>query len=134
MSKAVGVLGSLQLWSERPYRFVNKAQAEFGCRTKRFRQIRPLLVQELAPPVTDGGLGVGNALPFSRTPNKLRAPHRLHYETPHAGDTGVNRHLPTIGENNVRIHVSARLAPEIRQIEVDEVQWFLQRRERVEAS
>jgi len=36
-------------------------------------------------PLYDGRLGTGNAIPFSHIQNKLRAPHKLHYEIPAVG-------------------------------------------------
>lgn len=116
MSKPVGVLGVNQLWDELPYRHIKTVEASTGCRTRRFRVVkgeshRPTLVQEIAGPTTDGALGVGNALPFSRISKPLIAPSKLHYEIPHAGDVGYMRHYRPL------IHVSGRLAPEIRALE-----------------
>ena len=36
-------------------------------------------------PLFDGFLGTGNALPFSRTQNRLLAPRKLHYQIPATG-------------------------------------------------
>ena len=107
----IGVLGLNQLWSERPYRFEEREAAEAGVKCRKFRRVSRSLVQELAPPVTDGALGVGNALPFSKASNPIIAPHKLHYEIPHAGDIGYMRHYRPV------IQVSGRIAPEIRALE-----------------
>lgn len=113
-NKPVGVLGVHQLWSEPPYHHVKREAAETGCRTRKYRRVNNRLVQELAAPITDGPLGVGNALPFSRVANPLLAPNKLHYETPHAGDgTWRDGYRP---KPWTPIQVSGRVAQEIRDL------------------
>jgi hypothetical protein len=103
-----GVLGVNQRWTEKPYRVITREQARFGERTRRYRRVKANLVQELAPPSTDGGLGVGNAVPFSRVSNPIVAPSKLHYEIPRAGDRGIQaRHRRTL------LNPSNRVAKEI---------------------
>jgi hypothetical protein len=107
-----GVLGVNQRWTEQPYRCITREQARFGERTRRYRRVKPNLVQELAPPITDGELGVGNAIPFSRVSNPIIAPSKLHYEIPRAGDRGIAaRHRRPL------LHPSGRVAKEITAIE-----------------
>lgn len=109
----VGILSYRQNWSERPYRFASKEHVRTGVRLRRYLRVpgRSMTVQEIRPPDTDGALGVGNAIPFSHVPNPMIAPARLHYEIPHAGDLGLQRHFRSL------IQVSGRTAPEIRALE-----------------
>jgi hypothetical protein len=110
MAKRIGVLEPAQAESESPTWFVKKTEA---CRWVRCAEavwiIKNQVVQKLKarmksffqprPGFTDGPLGVGNAMPFSR---RTDAGQHYHYEIPHAGDIGLWRHL------RKRIRVSAR--------------------------
>ena len=109
--KPVGVLGVNQLWSEKPYRHIKTVEALTGCRTRRYRRVNSVLVQEIAAPSTDGPLGVGQAIPFSRVSNPIVAPSKLHYEIPRAGDRGIEaRHRRPL------LHPSRRVAKEITDL------------------
>lgn len=110
-NKPVGVLGVHQLWSEPPYHYVKREAADTGCRTRKYRRVNNRLVQELPAPDTDGPLGIGQAIPFSRVANPIVAPSKLHYEIPRAGDRGLEaRHRRSL------LDPSKRLTDEIRDL------------------
>lgn len=110
--KRIGVLEANQRLDSRPQRFVKKTVAQYLLRKNLARRISADLIQMLREKVgdaidqlrqaigfTDGPLGIGNALPFSR---RTDPGHHFHYEVPPAGCIGLWRHYRKF------IRVSAR--------------------------
>ena len=65
----------------------DRAMAKVACGSFFWRD--KFTIVEIEPrfrvPLYDGPFGTGNAIPFSRVQNKLRAPPHIHYPIPPAG-------------------------------------------------
>lgn len=103
MAKRIAVLEATQHSDEVPRLFIKKSKAQAEVRRlEAFWIVKNVMIQRLANARTrvidvrayfwDGPIGVGNALPFSRSQNPMMAPAKLHYETPPAGAVGIRRH------------------------------------------
>jgi hypothetical protein len=67
----------------------DRSKAEIKVRRGQFYWLDKFTIEEVAvrfqPIYSDGSLGVGNALPFTRIQNKLCSPLKLHYCIPQSG-------------------------------------------------
>lgn len=103
MAKRIAVLEATQHSEEVPRLFIKKSKAQAEVRRlEAVWIVKNVMIHRLASGRArvidvrayfwDGPIGVGNALPFSRSQNPMMAPAKLHYETPPAGSVGIRRH------------------------------------------
>jgi len=120
MAKRIGVLEPQQSAAECPRFFekksivhgwIRRAEAVWIVKNRIAQKLKTVTARtgDLIRSIStyfDGPLGRGNLLPFAKKPDPT---HKLHYETPMAGDRGIfARH------RRKRIRVSGRTQPEFR--------------------
>ncbi len=76
-----------------PHHYIRRSKAQRKVLSARYRWRDACSVEEIKPamsvagsrPWSDGALGTGNVLPFSKVQNQLRQPERINYPIPAVG-------------------------------------------------